>query len=89
MMLASKKNGTLYIGVTSDLMKRVWEHKNDLVEGFTKEYGVHQLMYFEMLEDMASAIQREKELKKWNRDWKIQLIEKDNPEWRDLYDSLI
>ena len=89
MMLASKKNGTLYIGVTSDLMKRVWEHKNDLVEGFTKEYGVHRLVYFEMLEDMASAIQREKELKKWNRDWKIQLIEKDNPEWRDLYDSLI
>ena len=88
-ILASKKNGTLYIGVTSDLMGRVWEHKNDLVEGFTKKYGVHQLMYFEMLEDMASAIQREKELKKWNRDWKIQLIEKDNPEWRDLYDSLI
>ena len=88
-ILASKRNGTLYIGVTSDLMGRVWEHKNDLVEGFTKKYGVHQLMYFEMLEDMASAIQREKELKKWNRDWKIQLIEKDNPEWRYLYDSLI
>ena len=88
-ILASKRNGTLYIGVTSDLMGRVWEHKNDLVEGFTKKYGVHQLMYFEMLEDMASAIQREKELKKWNRDWKSQLIEKDNPEWRDLYDSLI
>jgi len=80
MMLASKKNGTLYIGVTSDLMKRVWEHKNDLVEGFTKEYGVHRLVYFEMLEDMESAIQREKQLKKWNRDWKIELIEKDNPE---------
>lgn len=88
-ILASKKNGTLYIGVTSDLMKRVWEHKNDLVEGFTKEYGVHQLVYFEMLEDMASAIQREKQLKKWNRDWKIELIEKDNPEWTDLYDSLV
>jgi len=88
-ILASKKNGTLYIGVTSDLIKRVWEHKNDLVEGFTKEYGVHQLVYFEMLEDMASAIQREKHLKKWNRDWKIELIEKDNPEWHDLYESLI
>ncbi|MEZ5615425.1 MAG: GIY-YIG nuclease family protein [Rhodocyclaceae bacterium] len=88
-ILAGKKNGTLYIGVTSDLMKRVWEHKNDLVEGFTKEYGVHRLVYFEMLEDMASAIQREKQLKKWNRDWKIELIERDNPEWRDLYDSLI
>jgi putative endonuclease len=89
MMLASKKNGTLYIGVTSDLMKRVWEHKNDLVEGFTKEYGVHRLVYFEMLEDMESAIQREKQLKKWNRDWKIELIEKDNPEWTDLYDLLV
>ncbi|HNQ56194.1 MAG: GIY-YIG nuclease family protein [Rhodocyclaceae bacterium] len=88
-ILASKKNGTLYIGVTSDLIKRVWEHKSDLVEGFTKEYGVHLLVYFEMLEDMTSAIQREKQLKKWNRDWKIQLIEKGNPEWRDLYDSLI
>ena len=87
-ILASKRNGTLYIGVTSDLIKRVWEHKNDLVEGFTKEYSVHRLVYFEMLEDMASAIQREKQLKKWNRDWKIQLIEKGNPEWRDLYDSL-
>ncbi|MBL8503406.1 MAG: GIY-YIG nuclease family protein [Rhodocyclaceae bacterium] len=89
MMLARKKNGTLYIGVTSDLMKRVWEHKNDLVEGFTKEYGVHRLVYFEMLEDMESAIQREKQLKKWNRDWKIELIEKDNPEWTDLYDLLV
>ena len=67
-ILASKRNGTLYIGVTSDLIKRVWEHQNDLVDGFTKEYGVHLLVYFEMLEDMASAIQREKQLKKWNRD---------------------
>ena len=88
-ILASKRNGTLYIGVTSDLIKRVWEHKNDLVEGFTKEYGVHQLVYFEMLEDMVLAIQREKQMKKWNRDWKIQLIENDNPEWHDLYDSLV
>lgn len=88
-ILASKRNGTLYIGVTSDLIKRAWEHKNDLVDGFTKEYGVHQLVYFEMLDDMESAIQREKQLKKWNRDWKIDLIEKDNPEWADLYESLI
>jgi putative endonuclease len=88
-ILASKKNGTLYIGVTSDLIKRAWEHKNDLVEGFTKKYGVHVLVYFELHEDMAAAIQREKQLKKWNRDWKIDLIEKDNPEWADLYESLI
>jgi putative endonuclease len=88
-ILASKRNGTLYIGVTSDLIKRVWEHKNDLVEGYTKQYGVHQLVYFEMHEDMESAIQREKQLKKWNRDWKIDLIEKDNLEWADLYDSLV
>ena len=88
-ILASKKNGTLYIGVTSDLVKRVWEHKNDLVEGITKEYGVHQLVYFESHEDMATAIQREKQLKKWNRDWKVQLIEKGNPQWGDLFDSLV
>jgi putative endonuclease len=74
--------------VTSDLVKRVWEHKNDLVEGFTKEYGVHQLVYFELHEDMATAIQREKQLKKWNRNWKVQLIEKGNLQWDDLYDSL-
>ena len=87
--LASKKNGTLYIGVTSDLVKRIWEHKNDQVEGFTKKYGVHLLVFYEIHEDMASAIQREKQLKKWNRDWKIRLIEKDNPAWKDLYDSLV
>lgn len=88
-ILASQRNGTLYIGVTSDLVKRVWEHKNDLVEGFTKKYAVHRLVYYEMIENMESAIQREKQLKKWNRDWKIDLIEKGNPEWTDLYDSLI
>ncbi len=88
-ILASKRNGTLYIGVTSDLVKRVWEHKNDLAEGLTKKYGVHQLVYFELHEDMATAIQREKQLKKWNRDWKVQLIEKGNPQWDDLYDSLV
>ena len=75
--------------MTSDLIKRVWEHKNDLVEGFTKKYAVHRLVYYEMIENMESAIQREKQLKKWNRDWKIDLIEKGNPEWTDLYESLV
>jgi len=84
-MLASKQGGTLYIGVTSDLVKRVWEHKNDEVEGFTKKYGVHDLVYFEMHGDMESAITREKQLKKWHRAWKIELIEKTNPTWRDLW----
>ena len=86
-ILASKRNGTLYVGFTSDLIKRVFEHKNDLVEGFTKKYGVHQLVYYEQTEDVKSAIQREKQLKKWNRSWKIELIEKMNPEWKDLYDE--
>jgi len=88
-MLASKRNGTLYIGVTSDLMKRVWEHKNDLVAGFTKRYKVHALVYFEQTDDMLSAIAREKQIKKWNRAWKIALIEKANSDWRDLYEELM
>jgi putative endonuclease len=88
-ILASKKHGTLYIGVTSDLVKRIYEHKNDLVEGFTKQYAVHDLVYFEITESVESAIAREKQLKKWNRAWKIRLIEKSNPEWRDLYAELI
>jgi putative endonuclease len=88
-VLASRRNGTLYIGVTSDLVKRAYEHKQDLIEGFTKQYGVHQLVYFEMHEDMVSAITREKQLKKWNRAWKIELIEQRNPEWRDLYAELV
>jgi putative endonuclease len=87
-ILASRRNGTLYIGVTSDLVKRAYEHKQDLVEGFTKRYGVHELVYFEMHEDMVAAITREKQLKKWNRAWKIELIEQRNPEWRDLYAEL-
>jgi putative endonuclease len=78
-ILASKRNGTLYIGVTSNLQKRAWEHKNDLVEGFTRRYGVHHLVYFELHEDMISAIRREKQMKKWNRAWKLQLIERQNP----------
>ncbi|HEV8712321.1 MAG TPA: GIY-YIG nuclease family protein [Candidatus Binatia bacterium] len=87
-MLASKRDGTLYIGVTSDLVKRVWEHKNDEVEGFTKKYGVHDLVYFEMHGDMESAITREKQLKKCNRASKIELIEKTNPTWRDLWSDI-
>ncbi len=87
-ILASKRDGTLYIGVTSDLVKRVWEHKNDVVEGFTKKYGVHDLVYFEMHGDMESAITREKQLKKWNRAWKIELIGKNNPTWRDLWSDI-
>ena len=84
-ILASKRNGTLYIGVTSDLIKRVWEHKNDLVQGFTRRYGVHQLVWYELHDTMESAIQREKRLKEWKRNWKLQLIESMNPDWEDLY----
>ncbi len=87
-ILASKKNGTLYIGVTNDLIKRVYEHKNNLVEGFTKKYSVHNLVYYERYNDIYSAIAREKQMKKWKRQWKIDLIEKDNPQWRDLHPQL-
>jgi len=88
-MLASRRNGTLYIGVTSDLVRRVWEHKQDFVEGFTKQYGVHDLVWYEQHEDMLAAISREKMLKEWKRAWKLELIEKMNPEWKDLYESLV
>ena len=88
-LLASRRNGTLYVGVTSDLVKRIWEHKNDLVEGFTKRYKVHQLVWFEVHETMESAIGREKTLKEWKRRWKMELIESKNPDWRDLYHDLI
>lgn len=84
-ILASKPQGTLYIGVTSDLIKRVWEHRNNFAEGFTRKYHVHQLVYYELFEDMISAITREKRLKKWRRQWKIELIERANPHWVDLY----
>ncbi len=87
-ILASKRNGTLYIGVTSNLKKRVYEHKNDLVAGFTKKYQVHMLVHYEMTNDIKSAIRREKQLKNWKRKWKIELIEKNNPSWKDLYDDL-
>jgi len=88
-ILASKRNGTLYIGVTANLIKRVYEHKNHLVDGFTKKYNVHNLVYHETTEDISSAIRREKQIKKWKRKWKIELIEKKNPNWRDLYFDLI
>ena len=84
-ILANKPNGTLYIGVTSNLAHRVWQHKNDLVEGFTKRYAVHRLVWYEAHETMESAIMREKMLKRWKRDWKIRLIAEDNPSWSDLY----
>ena len=84
-IMASKRNGTLYIGVTSDLVDRVWKHKQGAIEGFTKKYNVHNLVYFELYEDMNSAILREKQIKKWRRDWKIKLIEKENLNWIDLW----
>ncbi len=88
-IIASKRNGTLYTGVTSDLVQRVWQHKHDVVEGFTKQYSVHMLVYFELHADMESAIVREKRLKKWNRAWKLRLIEEENPNWYDLYESIL
>lgn len=87
-MLASQRNGTLYLGVTANLMERVWQHKNKFVEGFTKQYGIYQFVWFEQHEEIASAILREKQIKKWNRDWKIRLIENANPYWNDLYLNL-
>jgi len=88
-ILASQRNGTLYIGVTSDLLKRIWEHKNKVADGFTKKYNIDKLVYYEQTENVMSALEREKQLKKWNRDWKIKLIEKENPKWSDLYLDLM
>ena len=88
-ILASRKNGTLYIGVTNDLRKRVYEHKEKLVEGFTEKYDVHNLVYYEAYCDVVDAIAREKQLKKWNRKWKLQLIEGKNSEWKDLYSEIV
>ena len=87
-LLASGRRGTLYIGVTSNLVKRVWQHREGFVEGFTKAYGVHQLVWFEMHATMESAISREKALKFWKRAWKLMLVEEGNPEWRDLYPDI-
>jgi putative endonuclease len=88
-ILASDKNGTLYLGVTSDLIKRVWEHKNDVVPGFTNRYGVHELVWYELHDSMESAISREKAIKEWKRQWKLELIERMNPQWKDLYPELL
>jgi putative endonuclease len=88
-ILASKRNGTLYIGVTSNLIKRIWEHKNNLVQGFTKQYNVHDLVWYEMHENMESVIAREKTLKEWKRIWKLELIESSNPDWSDLYNTIV
>jgi putative endonuclease len=87
-MLASKRNGTLYTGVTSNLVKRAWQHKHHVVEGFTSKYGVTDLVWYEVHKTMASAIQREKAIKNWRRAWKINVVEAMNPEWRDLYNDL-
>lgn len=88
-LLASKRNGILYVGVTSNPVKRVWEHKSDAVEGFTKRYGVHMLVWYEVHENMESAIAREKAIKEWKRSWQLELIEAANPSWRDLYGDLV
>jgi putative endonuclease len=88
-MLASRRNGTLYTGVSNDVLRRTWEHKNDLVSGFTKKYGVHVLVWYEIHGDIGTAIAREKQIKKWNRAWKIKLIEKHNSGWNDLYARLL
>ncbi|UFH58199.1 GIY-YIG nuclease family protein [Sulfurovum mangrovi] len=88
-ILASKKNGSLYIGVTSDIAKRIYEHKNSLAEGFSKRYHIYKLVYYEVYDGIEEAIKREKQLKKWNRQWKVDLIEKENPEWNDLYRNII
>ena len=87
-ILASRRNGTIYVGVTSNLGKRIWEHKNDVVEGFTKKYKVHMLVWFESHETMESAIIREKAIKEWRRCWKVDLIEINNPEWQDMSDQI-
>ena len=88
-ILASRRNGTLYIGVTGDLARRAWEHRSDAVEGFTQRYGIHMLVHVEFHATMGDAILREKQLKRWRRAWKLALIERDNPQWRDLYEDLI
>ncbi|MEN6318360.1 MAG: GIY-YIG nuclease family protein [Syntrophaceae bacterium] len=88
-ILANKKNGPVYIGVTSNLIERIYAHKNNLIEGFTKKYHVHDLVHYEAYEDIYEAILREKRMKKWKRQWKTELIEQHNPEWKDLYDHII
>jgi putative endonuclease len=88
-ILASKRNGTLYVGFTGDLVTRIYAHKNDIVAGFTRKYGAHLLVYYEKGGDREGTLQREKQIKKWNRKWKLELIESTNPGWRDLYEDII
>ena len=88
-ILSNQKRGTLYIGVTNDLIRRIWQHKKKYFKGFTQKYGIDKLVYYEVFEDEQNAITREKKLKNWHRDWKINLIEKSNPDWNDLYDNII
>jgi putative endonuclease len=88
-ILASRMYGTLYVGITNNLIRRIWEHKNDVVAGFSKDYRVHRLVWFEAHETPIGAITREKQIKKWNRDWKVNLIQAQNPEWNDLYESIV
>ncbi|UZW63147.1 GIY-YIG nuclease family protein [Lysobacter enzymogenes] len=88
-LLASAPRGTLYAGVTSDPIQRIWQHRNDLTEGFTRRHGVHALVWYELHPDMLSAITREKRIKSWKRAWKLELIESANPQWRDLYSAII
>ena len=87
-LLTNKRNGTLYTGVTSNLPRRIWEHKNKFVDGFTQKYGTDKLVWYELHETMESAIQREKNIKNWNRSWKLKTIEEMNPDWKDLYEEL-
>ena len=88
-ILASKPNGTLYVGVTGDILHRIWEHRSASVEGFTKTYGVYLLVHVEFYDTMPEAIRREKQIKKWRRAWKLELIEASNPQWGDLYDEIL
>ena len=88
-IMANKRNGTIYIGVTSNLPTRVWQHKNNIMESFTKKYSTHNLVYFEQHQNMRSAIDREKQIKKWKRKWKLELIQEENPNWKDLYEDII
>lgn len=88
-ILTNRKNGVLYIGVTSNLIKRIWQHKKKFIKSFSQKYNLDKLVYFEVLEDEINAIKREKQLKNWHRDWKIKLIEKDNPDWDDLYQKIV
>ena len=88
-IMASERNGTLYTGATSNLIQRVWDHKTGAVDGFTDRYAVHRLVYFELHNEMIDAITREKQIKKWNREWKLRLIEERNPDWEDLYGTIV